>query len=51
MRKRQVVLRGTSTEESSRSSAAAARSVRYAECQKNHAAAMGGYSVDGCRDC
>ncbi|XP_047313250.1 mini zinc finger protein 2-like [Impatiens glandulifera] len=26
------------------------RIVRYAECQKNHAASMGGYAVDGCRE-
>ncbi|XP_010552888.1 PREDICTED: mini zinc finger protein 2 [Tarenaya hassleriana] len=53
MRKRQVVLRRTS-EESSRSSSTASsltvRSVRYGECQKNHAAAVGGYAVDGCRE-
>ena len=26
------------------------RSVRYRECQKNHAASVGGYAVDGCRE-
>ncbi|XP_075500478.1 mini zinc finger protein 2-like [Primulina tabacum] len=26
------------------------RTVRYAECQKNHAANIGGYAVDGCRE-
>ncbi|XP_010258353.1 PREDICTED: mini zinc finger protein 2 [Nelumbo nucifera] len=26
------------------------RSVRYGECQKNHAANIGGYAVDGCRE-
>lgn len=26
------------------------RSVRYGECQKNHAANAGGYAVDGCRE-
>ncbi|XP_028806411.1 mini zinc finger protein 3-like [Neltuma alba] len=25
-------------------------SVRYGECQKNHAANSGGYAVDGCRE-
>ncbi|XP_042499027.1 mini zinc finger protein 2-like [Macadamia integrifolia] len=25
-------------------------SVRYGECQKNHAASIGGYAVDGCRE-
>nr|DAD29199.1 TPA_asm: hypothetical protein HUJ06_030667 [Nelumbo nucifera] len=24
--------------------------VRYGECRKNHAAHIGGYAVDGCRD-
>ncbi|KAG6589505.1 mini zinc finger protein 3-like [Cucurbita moschata] len=24
--------------------------VRYAECQKNHAAKLGGFAVDGCRE-
>ncbi|PON67316.1 ZF-HD homeobox protein, Cys/His-rich dimerization domain containing protein [Trema orientale] len=51
MRKRQVVVR---REEASRNSAVAAaaavRSVRYGECQKNHAAGVGGYAVDGCRE-
>ncbi|KAJ3677370.1 hypothetical protein LUZ60_003094 [Juncus effusus] len=26
------------------------RVVRYGECQKNHAASVGGYAVDGCRE-
>lgn len=26
------------------------RSAQYAECQKNHAANVGGYAVDGCRE-
>ncbi|GAA0145468.1 hypothetical protein Leryth_019872 [Lithospermum erythrorhizon] len=26
------------------------RTVRYVECQKNHAASVGGYAVDGCRE-
>ncbi|PQQ10199.1 mini zinc finger protein 3 [Prunus yedoensis var. nudiflora] len=26
------------------------RTVRYGECQKNHAANLGGYAVDGCRE-
>ncbi|GLT36177.1 hypothetical protein SLA2020_105710 [Shorea laevis] len=52
MRKRQVVLR-RAAEEPSRNSTASSftfRSVRYAECQKNHAAGVGGYAVDGCRE-
>nr|XP_010931461.2 mini zinc finger protein 2 [Elaeis guineensis] len=24
--------------------------VRYGECRKNHAASIGGYAVDGCRE-
>ncbi|XP_050228970.1 mini zinc finger protein 2-like [Mercurialis annua] len=53
MRKRQVVVRRS--EEVSRTSSASAsayavRSVRYGECQKNHAANVGGYAVDGCRE-
>lgn len=31
-------------------SAHAYRSVRYLECQKNHAANIGGYALDGCRE-
>ncbi|KAK4749622.1 hypothetical protein SAY87_027071 [Trapa incisa] len=26
------------------------RSMRYGECQKNHAASIGGYALDGCRE-
>lgn len=26
------------------------RGVRYKECRKNHAASIGGYAVDGCRE-
>ncbi|CAN4088465.1 unnamed protein product [Withania somnifera] len=43
MKKRQVVVRrnisGSST-----------RNIRYVECQRNHAANIGGYAVDGCRE-
>ncbi|GAA0171839.1 hypothetical protein LIER_25781 [Lithospermum erythrorhizon] len=31
-------------------SAVIVRNVRYVECQKNHAASVGGYAVDGCRE-
>ncbi|XP_021673178.1 mini zinc finger protein 2-like isoform X1 [Hevea brasiliensis] len=51
MRKRQVVVRRE--EPSSRRSSSSSftvRSVRYGECQKNHAADVGGYAVDGCRE-
>lgn len=51
MRKRQVVVRRS--EEPSRSSTTSSftiRNVKYGECQKNHAAGVGGYAVDGCRE-
>lgn len=44
MKKRQVVVKKTS------SSRASSVRVRYGECQKNHAANIGGYAVDGCRE-
>ncbi|CAN1248582.1 Mini zinc finger protein 2 [Linum perenne] len=60
MRKRQVVVRRRSTEEAaSRSSTTVADAnsgtagrgtIRYGECQRNHAANVGGYAVDGCRE-
>ncbi|KAJ4823938.1 mitotic fidelity of chromosome transmission- protein [Turnera subulata] len=52
MRKRQVVVRRSSEEpsRSSTNSALTVRSVKYGECQKNHAANVGGYAVDGCRE-
>ncbi|KZV54596.1 Mini zinc finger 2 isoform 1 [Dorcoceras hygrometricum] len=40
-------------DESPRNSANSAftvRSVRYGECEKNHAYDIGGYAVDGCRE-
>ncbi|KAL3528380.1 hypothetical protein ACH5RR_007702 [Cinchona calisaya] len=45
MKKRQIVVR----KEGSRRRSSASM-VRYAECQKNHAASLGGYAVDGCRE-
>ncbi|GAB2289652.1 mitotic fidelity of chromosome transmission-protein [Dionaea muscipula] len=56
MKSKQVVIRrevaGRSYISSSSSTMAAARrnNVRYGECQKNHAANIGGYAVDGCRE-
>ncbi|GMP33464.1 hypothetical protein ACSBR2_024073 [Camellia fascicularis] len=48
MKKRQVVVRRDGSSKST--STSVYRSVRYAECQKNHAANIGGYAVDGCRE-
>ncbi|GMH19323.1 hypothetical protein Nepgr_021164 [Nepenthes gracilis] len=51
MNNKEVVERRS--EENSRCSTASSftvRSVRYGECQKNHAASIGGYAVDGCRE-
>ncbi|OIW12450.1 hypothetical protein TanjilG_04199 [Lupinus angustifolius] len=45
MRRRQVVVR-RSEEQAARN----VRIVKYGECQKNHAANVGGYAVDGCRE-
>ncbi|KAK1592760.1 hypothetical protein Q3G72_029920 [Acer saccharum] len=44
MKKRQVVVKSSTT------SSSMVRCVRYGECQKNHAANIGGYAVDGCRE-
>ncbi|WJX38084.1 Mini zinc finger protein 3 [Trifolium repens] len=41
MKKRQVV---------AKTSSSITRNIRYGECQKNHAANIGGYAVDGCRE-
>ncbi|CAN0857730.1 Mini zinc finger protein 2 [Linum grandiflorum] len=51
MRKRQVVVRRRSSSEieGSRSTSTAGM-IRYGECQRNHAANVGGYAVDGCRE-
>ncbi|KAI3726887.1 hypothetical protein L1987_66693 [Smallanthus sonchifolius] len=45
MKKRQVVVQKSSSNRTSSSVR-----VRYGECQKNHAANIGGYAVDGCRE-
>ncbi|KAJ9683698.1 hypothetical protein PVL29_019322 [Vitis rotundifolia] len=50
MRHRQVVLRRNEPSRRSANSSLTVRSVRYGECQKNHAAGIGGYAVDGCRE-
>lgn len=50
MRKIQLVVKGEDDSQSSTNSAFTVRRVRYKECQKNHAASVGGYAVDGCRE-
>ncbi|KAB1211606.1 Mini zinc finger protein 2 [Morella rubra] len=51
MRKRQVVLRRSEEPSgNSTTSSLTVRTVRYGECQKNHAASIGGFAVDGCRE-
>ncbi|XP_022740047.1 mini zinc finger protein 2-like [Durio zibethinus] len=50
MRKRQVVVRREEPTRNTTNSSLTIRSVRYGECQKNHAASVGGYAVDGCRE-
>lgn len=48
--KRHVVLRRDDQRGSAPNSSFAVRSVKYWECQRNHAASAGGYAVDGCRE-
>lgn len=50
MKKRQVVIKRDDGSLCSSNSSFTVRSVRYGECQKNHAAGVGGYAVDGCRE-
>ncbi|GFY87029.1 mini zinc finger 2 [Actinidia rufa] len=51
MRKRLVVLkRNEPVSRNSTTSSLSIRSVRYGECQRNHAASIGGHAVDGCRE-
>ena len=50
MKKRQVVMKKDCSGRYSSTSSSMVRTVRYAECQKNHAANIGGYAVDGCRE-
>ncbi|XAR65479.1 hypothetical protein NMG60_11009620 [Bertholletia excelsa] len=49
MKKRQVVVRGDGSRRNDVNTSIVRR-VRYVECQKNHAANLGGYAVDGCRE-
>ncbi|CAH1422482.1 unnamed protein product [Lactuca virosa] len=48
MKKRQVVVKKSNSNRTS--SASMIQRIRYGECQKNHAANIGGYAVDGCRE-
>ncbi|OVA09006.1 ZF-HD homeobox protein [Macleaya cordata] len=53
MKKRQVGVRRSDRETSkgtTTTTSCTVRSVRYGECQKNHAANIGGFAVDGCRE-
>ncbi|XP_018443000.1 mini zinc finger protein 1 [Raphanus sativus] len=55
MKKRQMVIKQRSQISNTSSSwttttSSAISNVRYVECQKNHAANIGGYAVDGCRE-
>ncbi|KAJ0048705.1 hypothetical protein Pint_16112 [Pistacia integerrima] len=50
MKKRQVVVKRDASGRTSSTSSSMVRCVRYGECQKNHAANIGGYAVDGCRE-
>ncbi|KAL4362281.1 hypothetical protein GQ457_04G036550 [Hibiscus cannabinus] len=49
MKKCQVVLK-SGRRRSCSTSSSMITNVRYGECQKNHAANIGGYAVDGCRE-
>ncbi|CAN8292532.1 unnamed protein product [Cochlearia groenlandica] len=48
MKKRQVVIKQRKSSNTTTTSSLS--NVRYVECQKNHAANIGGYAVDGCRE-
>ncbi|KAI6668917.1 hypothetical protein NL676_003802 [Syzygium grande] len=47
---KKVVLVRREEPSSSNASSSMTTSIRYAECQKNHAASTGGHSVDGCTE-
>ena len=49
MKKHQVAVRRNGSNRGVGNSSVAS-GVRYVECQKNHAANIGGYAVDGCRE-
>ena len=45
-----MVVKREEPSRNSSNSSSTVRSVKYGECQKNHAANVGGYAVDGCRE-
>ncbi|PPD75590.1 hypothetical protein GOBAR_DD27482 [Gossypium barbadense] len=51
MRRRKVVVRKEEPpRKTTTNSSLTITTVRYGECQRNHAASSGGYVVDGCRE-
>lgn len=51
--KRQMVIKQKSRKSNTSScttTSSAISNIRYVECQKNHAANIGGYAIDGCRE-
>ncbi|KAL8057020.1 hypothetical protein ABFX02_04G156700 [Erythranthe guttata] len=53
MKKRQEVMitkKGSHNNNNNKRSARKSPVVRYVECQRNHAAYIGGHAVDGCRE-
>ncbi|KAG2679259.1 hypothetical protein I3760_11G043300 [Carya illinoinensis] len=50
MKKRQVVVKKDYSSGRSSTTSSSVVRTRYAECQKNHAANIGGYALDGCRE-
>lgn len=46
----QASKKGDEPQRSKGGSSSMRRGVRYGECQKNHAANMGGFALDGCRE-
>ncbi|CAN4079381.1 unnamed protein product [Withania somnifera] len=47
---KKVLRRNDSSRNSTNSLSFTVKTVRYVECQKNHAASVGGHVVDGCRE-
>ncbi|KAK4367543.1 hypothetical protein RND71_011335 [Anisodus tanguticus] len=47
---KKVLRRSNDSSRNSTNSAFTVRTAKYVECQRNHAASVGGYAVDGCRE-